>query len=133
MDAVPIRMSQELIGWAAQLGAAIERIESALPRVLELPIGGTAVGTGLNTHPRFGGLVVAGIRRDSGVEFTLSRNFFAGISSQDASLELSAQLRGLAVALLKISNDLRMMNSGPVAGLAEISLPVNPVIPEAER
>ena len=143
MDAVPIRMSQELGGWAAQLRAAIERIESTIPRVLELPIGGTAVGTGLNTHPRFGEGVVAGIRRDSGLEFTLSRNLFAGISSQDASLELSAQLRGLAVSLLKISNDLRMMNSGPVAGLAEISLPalqpgssimpgkVNPVIPEA--
>jgi fumarate hydratase, class II len=143
MDAVPIRMSQELGGWAAQLRAAIERIESTLPRVLELPIGGTAVGTGLNTHPRFGAGVVAGIRRESGLEFTLSRNFFAGISSQDASLELSAQLRGLAVSLLKISNDLRLMNSGPVAGLAEISLPalqpgssvmpgkVNPVIPEA--
>ncbi len=143
MDAVPIRMGQELGGWAAQLHAAIERIEATLPRILELPIGGTAVGTGLNTHPCFGQGVVAGIRRDTGLEFTLSRNFFANISSQDASLELSAQLRGLAVSLLKISNDLRLMNSGPVAGLAEISLPalqpgssimpgkVNPVIPEA--
>jgi fumarate hydratase, class II len=143
MDAVPIRMGQELRGWAAQLRAAIERIESTLLRVLELPIGGTAVGTGLNTHPRFGERVVAGIRRDSGLEFTLSSNFFAAISSQDAALELSAQLRGLAVSLLKISNDLRLMNSGPVAGFGEIALPalqpgssimpgkVNPVIPEA--
>ncbi|MGA7414278.1 MAG: class II fumarate hydratase [Bryobacteraceae bacterium] len=143
MDAVPITMGQELSGWAAQLRSAVERIESTLARVLELPIGGTAVGTGLNTHPRFGEGVVAGIRRDSGLEFTLSRNFFAGISSQDAALELSGQLRGLAVSLLKISNDLRLMNSGPVAGLAEISLlalqpgssimpgKVNPVIPEA--
>jgi fumarate hydratase, class II len=143
MDAVPIRMGQELGGWAAQVRAAIERIESTLPRVLELPMGGTAIGTGLNTHPHFGERVVRRIRHESGLEFTLSRNFFAGISSQDASLELSAQLRGLAVSLLKIANDLRLMNSGPVAGLAEISLTalqpgssimpgkVNPVIPEA--
>jgi fumarate hydratase, class II len=143
MDAVPIRMGQELGGWAAQVRAAIERIESTLPRVLELPMGGTAIGTGLNTHPHFGERVVRRIRQESGLEFTLSRNFFAGISSQDASLELSAQLRGLAVSLLKIANDLRLMNSGPVAGLAEISLTalqpgssimpgkVNPVIPEA--
>jgi fumarate hydratase class II len=143
MDAVPIRMSQELGGWEAQLRAAAERIESALPRVFELPLGGTAIGTGLNADPRFGAKVVTRIADASGLPFAPSRNLFASISSQDAALELSAQLRGLSVSLLKIANDLRAMNSGPVAGLAEISLAalqpgssimpgkVNPVIPEA--
>jgi fumarate hydratase, class II len=143
MDAVPIRMSQELGGWEAQLRAAAERIESALLRVFELPLGGTAVGTGLNADPRFGAKVVKRIADASGLPFTPSPNLFASISSQDASLELSAQLRGLSVSLLKIANDLRAMNSGPVSGLAEISLAalqpgssimpgkVNPVIPEA--
>jgi len=143
MDAVPMRMSQELGGWQAQLRAAAARIESAMPRILELPLGGTAIGTGLNADPRFGALVVEKIAKASALPFTVSRNRFASISSQDASLELSAQLRGLSVSLLKISNDLRWMNSGPVSGLAEISLPalqpgssimpgkVNPVIPEA--
>ncbi len=143
MDAVPMRMSQELGGWEAQLRAAIERIDSAMPRILELPLGGTAIGTGLNADPRFGLEVVARIANASGLPFIRSRNLFAGISSQDGSLELSAQLRGLSVSLLKIANDLRAMNSGPIAGLAEISLPalqpgssimpgkVNPVIPEA--
>jgi fumarate hydratase class II len=143
MDAVPIRMSQELGGWEAQLRSAAARTESAMPRVLELPLGGTAIGTGLNADPRFGALVVNRVASVSGLPFTRSRNLFASISSQDASLELSAQLRGLSVSLLKIANDLRCMNSGPVSGLAEISLPalqpgssimpgkVNPVIPEA--
>jgi len=143
MDAVPIRLSQELGGWEAQLRAAAARIESAMPGILELPLGGTAIGTGLNADPSFGALVVSRIAKTSGLPFTPSRNLFASISSQDASLELSAQLRGLAVPLLKISNDLRWMNSGPISGLAEISLPalqpgssimpgkVNPVIPEA--
>ncbi len=143
MDAVPIRLSQELGGWEAQLRAAARRIESAMPRILELPLGGTAIGTGLNADPRFGAQVVNRIAESSGLHFTRSPNLFASISSQDASLELSAQLRGLSVSLLKIANDLRWMNSGPVSGLAEISLPalqpgssimpgkVNPVIPEA--
>jgi fumarate hydratase class II len=143
MDAVPIRMSQELGAWEAQLLAAADRIESAMPRILALPLGGTAIGTGLNADPRFGPLVVARIAKESGLPFTRSPNLFSGISSQDASLELSAQLRGLSVSLLKIATDLRWMNSGPVSGLAEISLPalqpgssimpgkVNPVIPEA--
>jgi fumarate hydratase class II len=143
MDAVPMRMSQELGGWEAQLHRAAERLESAIPRILELPLGGTAIGTGLNADPRFGPAVVSRIAAASGIPFTQSRNLFASISSQDAALELSAQLRGLAVTLLKIANDLRLMNSGPVSGLSEISLPalqpgssimpgkVNPVIPEA--
>lgn len=143
MDAVPMRMSQELGGWEAQIRIASERIQSAMPRILELPLGGTAIGTGLNADPRFGALAIERIAHASGLPFTPSRNRFAAISSQDSSLELSAQLRGLSVSLLKIANDLRLMNSGPVAGLAEISLPalqpgssimpgkVNPVIPEA--
>jgi fumarate hydratase class II len=143
MDAVPMRMSQELGGWEAQLRAAAARIESAMPRIFELPLGGTAIGTGLNADPRFGRQVVERIAKHSGLPFTRSQNLFASISSQDASLELSAQLRGLSVSLLKIANDLRWMNSGPVSGLGEISLPalqpgssimpgkVNPVIPEA--
>jgi len=136
-------MGQEMGGWEAQLRVARERIESAMPRILELPLGGTAIGTGLNADPRFGPQVVNRIAKASGIPFVRSRNLFAAISSQDASLELSAQLRGLSVSLLKIANDLRLMNSGPVSGLAEISLPalqpgssimpgkVNPVIPEA--
>jgi fumarate hydratase class II len=143
MDAVPIRMSQELGGWEAQIRAAAERIESTLPRILELPLGGTAIGTGLNADPRFGPRIIETIAQASGLPFTPSRNRFASISSQDAALELSAQLRGLSVSLFKIANDLRAMNSGPVAGFGEISLPalqpgssimpgkVNPVIPEA--
>jgi fumarate hydratase class II len=143
MDAVPIRVSQELGGWEAQLRNAAERLESTMPRILELPLGGTAIGTGLNADPRLGALVVNKIAKTSGLPFTQSCNLFAAISSQDAALELSAQLRGLAASLMKIANDLRWMNSGPISGLAEISLPalqpgssimpgkVNPVIPEA--
>jgi fumarate hydratase, class II len=143
MDAVPMRMSQELSGWEAQLRAAAARVESTMPRILALPLGGTAIGTGLNADPRFGAQVVSRIAKSCGLPLTRSPNLFAAISSQDASVELSAQLRGLAVSLLKIANDLRWMNSGPVTGLAEISLPalqpgssimpgkVNPVIPEA--
>jgi fumarate hydratase, class II len=143
MDAVPMRMSQELGAWEAQLRTAADRIESTMPRILRLPLGGTAIGSGLNADPRFGPQVVDRIANASGLPFARSPNLFAGISSQDASLELSAQLRGLSVSLLKIANDLRWMNSGPVSGLAEISLPalqpgssimpgkVNPVIPEA--
>jgi fumarate hydratase class II len=143
MDAVPMRMSQELSGWEAQLRAAAARVESTMPRILALPLGGTAIGTGLNADPRFGAQVVSRIAKSYGLPLTRSPNLFAAISSQDASVELSAQLRGLAVSLLKIANDLRWMNSGPVTGLAEISLPalqpgssimpgkVNPVIPEA--
>ncbi len=143
MDAVPIRMSQEIGAWTAQLRLAAERILATMPRLSELPLGGTAIGTGLNSHPSFGALVAARLKDETGIAFTQARNLCAGIASQDTSLELSAQLRGLSVVLLKIANDLRWMNSGPVAGLSEISLPalqpgssimpgkVNPVIPEA--
>lgn len=143
MDAVPLRMSQELGGWEAQVRAAIARLESTLPRIMELPLGGTAVGTGLNTHPRFGQEMAAVIASQTGLAFRQSPNAFEAISSQDSTLELSGQLRAASVALLKIANDLRWMNSGPVSGLGEIRLralqpgssimpgKVNPVIPEA--
>ncbi len=143
MDAVPMRMSQELGGWEAQVRAAVRRIVATLPGILELPLGGTAVGTGLNTHPEFGARIVARIAAATGLNFTCSANRFASISSQDSALELSGQLRAAAVCLLKIANDLRWMNSGPKSGLGEIRLralqpgssimpgKVNPVIPEA--
>jgi len=143
MDAMPVTMGQELGGWAAQVRAGIERLRSTLPRLLALPIGGSAVGTGINADPGFGPGVVAELARETGIEFTCAENLFAGLSSLDAVVELSGQLRTLAVSLLKIANDLRWMNSGPLAGLGEIALPalqpgssimpgkVNPVIPES--
>lgn len=143
MDAVPIRMSQELGAWEWQIRAAVARLKASLPRLLELPIGGTAVGTGLNAHPRFGEEMAGRIGRATGLAFACMHSPFAGIGSQDSTLELSGQLRAASVSLLKIANDLRWMNSGPVAGLGEIRLPalqpgssimpgkVNPVIPEA--
>ena len=143
MDALPVRMSQELGGWSAQLRLSVERLQGTLPRLGELALGATAVGTGVNAHPEFARRVSARLAAGTGLPIAPSRNFFAGLSSQDTAVELSGQLRTLAVALMKISNDLRWMNSGPMAGLAEISLPelqpgssimpgkVNPVIPEA--
>ena len=143
MDALPVRMSQELGGWSAQIGLGIERLQATLPRLGELALGGTAVGTGVNAHPEFGTRVAAFLASRTGSPFRASGNYFASLSSQDAAVELSGQLKSVAVVLMKISNDLRWMNSGPQAGLAEISLPalqpgssimpgkVNPVIPEA--
>ncbi|MBI4443751.1 MAG: class II fumarate hydratase [Acidobacteria bacterium] len=143
MDALPLRMSQELSGWSHQMSLAMERLESALPRLGELAMGGTAVGTGVNAHPEFGPRVAALLAAKTGLPLRASRNYFSSLSSQDTAVELSGQLKTLAVTLMKISNDLRWMNSGPQAGLAEISLPelqpgssimpgkVNPVIPEA--
>jgi fumarate hydratase class II len=143
MDALPIRMGQELSGWSGQLEACASRIESTLPRLGALALGGTAVGTGVNAHPEFGARVAARLAELSGLPFSTSSNYFASLSSQDTAVELSGQLKTLAVALMKIANDLRWMNSGPLAGLGEISLPalqpgssimpakVNPVIPEA--
>jgi fumarate hydratase, class II len=143
MDAMPVTFGQELSGWAAQIGAAIERIEDSLKRMYRLPLGGTAVGTGINADPHFGATVARELKRLTGVRFESAANFFEGMSSQDAAVELSGQLKTLAVALTKIANDLRWMNSGPLAGLGEIELPalqpgssimpgkVNPVIPEA--
>lgn len=143
MDAMPVRFDQEIGGWAAQIQNARERLLSTLPRLTALAQGGTAVGTGINADPRFAELFCALLTEKTGIHFHPNPNFFEGLSSQDTALELSGQLRVLAVALNKISNDLRWMNSGPLAGLGEISLPalqpgssimpgkVNPVIPEA--
>ena len=143
MDAMPVTFGQELSGWAAQIGAAIERIEDALKRMRRLPQGGTAVGTGINADPKFGPAVARELKALTGVRFESAENFFEGMAAQDAAVELSGALKTLAVALMKIANDLRWMNSGPLAGLGEIELPalqpgssimpgkVNPVIPEA--
>ena len=143
MDATPVTVGQEASGWAAQVELSIERIESTLPRVAELAIGGTAVGTGINAHPQFGGGVAAELARVTGFPFVESRNHFAAQATMDTAVELSGQLKAYAVGLMKIANDLRMMNSGPKAGLAEIVLPalqpgssimpgkINPVASEA--
>ncbi|MGN2244270.1 class II fumarate hydratase [Frateuria sp. GZRR33] len=143
MDAMPVTFGQELSGWSAQIGSAIERIEDALKRIRRLPQGGTAVGTGINADPKFGPAVARELKTLTGVRFESAGNFFEGMASQDAAVELSGTLKTLAVALMKIANDLRWMNSGPLAGLGEIELPalqpgssimpgkVNPVIPEA--
>lgn len=143
MDAMPVTLAQELSGWRAQLRQACERIEDTQVRLGQLAIGGTAVGTGVNTHPEFGARVAAMLTQQLGLTFTVCDNHFAAMSAQDTAVEFSGQLSALAVALMKISNDLRWMNSGPLAGLAEIHLPklqagssimpgkVNPVIPEA--
>ncbi|HJU25781.1 MAG TPA: class II fumarate hydratase [Rhodanobacteraceae bacterium] len=143
MDAMPVTFGQELSGWSAQVGSAIERIEDSMKRLRRLPQGGTAVGTGINADPKFARAICVELSRTTGLRFSPSENFFEGMSSQDAAVELSGQLKTLACSLMKISNDLRWMNSGPLAGLGEIELPalqpgssimpgkVNPVIPEA--
>lgn len=143
MDAMPLTLGQELSGWEAQVRHGQERIESALERLRKLPLGGSAVGTGINAHPEFGPKVAAHLTAATGIRFQRMENYFAGLSSQDAAVEMSGQLKTVAVSLMKIANDLRWMNSGPLAGLAEIHLPdlqpgssimpgkVNPVIPEA--
>lgn len=143
MDAMPVTFGQELSGWAAQIASAIERIEDSIKRMRRLPQGGTAVGTGINADPKFGPAVARELKKLTGVRFDAADNYFEGMAGQDAAVELSGQLKALAVALMKIANDLRWMNSGPLAGLGEIELPalqpgssimpgkVNPVIPEA--
>jgi fumarate hydratase class II len=143
MDAMPVTFGQELACWSKQVRSSIKRIKSALKHMRKLPLGGSAVGTGINAHPEFGPRVSAALERLTGVKFRPSENYFEGISSQDTSVELSGQLKTLACSLMKISNDLRLMNSGPLAGFGEIELPVlqpgssimpgkvNPVIPEA--
>ncbi|WP_028695167.1 class II fumarate hydratase [Pseudomonas cremoricolorata] len=143
MDAMPVRMSQVLGGWSAQIKAAQAHIEALLPALQALAQGGTAVGTGINAHPRFAAGFAAELSALSGIEFTPGNNLFALIGSQDTAVALSGQLKTAAVALTKIANDLRWMNSGPLAGLGEIELEalqpgssimpgkVNPVIPEA--
>lgn len=143
MDAMPVTLGQELDGWRAQIDHASERLRDTMKRLAALAQGGTAVGTGINAHPKFGGKVAVLISEQTGVAFTSAESKFEGLSSQDAAVETSGQLRVLAVSLSKIANDLRWMNSGPLAGIGEIELPalqpgssimpgkVNPVIPEA--
>lgn len=143
MDAMPVRFDQEISGWYTQIDQCIERLDATLPRLHKLALGGTAVGTGINAHPEFGTRVAEALREMTEIDFETSGNYFESLSCQDTAVEVSGQLRTLAVALMKISNDLRWMNSGPLAGLAEIHLKdlqpgssimpgkVNPVIPEA--
>ncbi|MCW1980623.1 fumarate hydratase class II [Xanthomonas arboricola] len=143
MDAMPLTFGQEFGAWSAQLSSAQERIDDSLKRLRRLPLGGTAIGTGINADPRFGGKVAKALSTLSGVKFESAENKFEGLAAQDDAVELSGQLNALAVALIKIANDLRWMNAGPLAGLGEIELPalqpgssimpgkVNPVIPEA--
>ena len=143
VDALPIRLGQELGAWAHHLALASERLEAALPRLLELAQGATGVGTGANTHREFGARCAAKLAERTGLAFRPSRNPFASLAVPDAALELHAALRGLAAALLKVTSDLRLMASGPRAGLGELALPalqpgsslmpgkVNPVVPEA--
>jgi fumarate hydratase, class II len=143
MDAMPVTLAQELGGWRAQVENGVARLEAVLPRLHAIAQGGTAVGTGINAHPEFAKHFAAALSKDTGIPFRPSPDCFEALSSQDTAVELSGQLKVIAVSLTKICNDLRWMNSGPLAGLAEIALPalqpgssimpgkVNPVIPEA--
>jgi len=143
MDAMPVTLGQELAGWRAQIEHASARLQDTMKRLTGLAQGGTAVGTGINAHPKFGAKVANLLAEHTSVPFRQADSLFEGLSSQDAAVETSGQLRALAVSLTKIANDLRWMNSGPLAGIGEIALPalqpgssimpgkVNPVIPEA--
>ncbi|MGH8482001.1 MAG: class II fumarate hydratase [Nevskiaceae bacterium] len=143
MDAMPVRFDQEMGGWARQIANGVQRLKACQPRLHALAIGGTAVGTGINAHPEFGAKVAAALAQRTGVAFTASPDYFESLSCQDAAVEASGALRTIAVSIMKIANDLRWMNSGPLAGIGEIALPalqpgssimpgkVNPVIPEA--
>ncbi|EMF01033.1 class II fumarate hydratase [Streptomyces mobaraensis NBRC 13819 = DSM 40847] len=143
MDATPVTLGQEFGGYAAQVRYGVERLRASLPRLAELPLGGTAVGTGINTPAGFSAAVIAEVARATGLPLTEARDHFEAQGARDGLVETSGQLRTIAVGLTKIANDLRWMSSGPRTGLAEISLPdlqpgssimpgkVNPVIPEA--
>jgi len=143
MDALPLRLDQELGAWRTQIEKGVQRITSGMQHLRQLPLGGTAVGTGVNAHPDFGRRVAALLSHETGIDFVINADLFEGIATQDAAVAMSGHLKTLAVSLMKISNDLRWMNSGPLAGLGEITLPVlqpgsssmpgkvNPVIPEA--
>jgi fumarate hydratase class II len=142
-DAVPMRLGQEFSGYAAQMRAAIERVDAVLPRLEELALGGTAVGTGLNADPAFAPAAIRALAEETGIGFVETRNHFQAQAAQDTAVELSGALKTTAVSLVKIANDLRWLASGPRCGLGEINLPslqpgssimpgkVNPVIPEA--
>ncbi len=143
MDAMPVTLEQEIGGWAAQVSNGADRVTAAMPRLCHIAQGGTAVGTGINAHPKFGPKVAVLLSERTGLSFAPAGDYFEALSSQDSAVELSGQLKTVAVSLMKIANDLRWMNSGPLAGLGEIALPalqpgssimpgkVNPVIPEA--
>ena len=143
MDATPITLGQEISGWARQIELGIKRLESTLPRITELAQGGTAVGTGLNTHPDFGSKIAAELSKSYGIEFHEAANHFEAQAAQDAAVELSGQLKTVAVSLVKIANDVRLLNAGPRCGVGEITVPsvqpgssimpgkVNPVIAES--
>jgi fumarate hydratase class II len=145
MDAVPVTFGQEMSGWSTQIQLGIARVESTLPRLAHIPLGGTAVGTGLNAHPEFSERAMRVIRKITDIPFEKAINNFEAQASMDIASEFSGQLKTIAVSLMKIVNDLRLMNSGPHSGLAEIKLPslqpgssimpgkINPVIPEAVR
>ena len=143
MDATPVMLGQEFGGYAAAVRHGVERLRAALPRVAELPLGGTAVGTGINTPVGFAEKVIAELASSTGLPFTEARDHFEAQGARDGLVELSGQLKTIAVSVTKICNDLRWMSSGPSTGLAEIKLPdlqpgssimpgkVNPVLPEA--
>jgi fumarate hydratase, class II len=143
MDATPVTLGQEFGGYAAQVRMGVERLESTLPRVAELPLGGTAVGTGINAPAGFAADVIKRIATETGLPLTEARNHFEAQGARDALVELSGQLRTVAVSLNKMANDIRWMGSGPRTGLSELALPdlqpgssimpgkVNPVLPEA--
>jgi fumarate hydratase, class II len=143
MDAMPVTFGQELAAWRTQVEKGIERVIAVEARLLQLAQGGTAVGTGINAHPEFSARFAQQLAHATGIAFRPNTSLFEGIATQDTAVELSGQLKTIAVSLMKIANDLRWMNSGPLAGLGEIALPalqpgssimpgkVNPVIPEA--
>jgi fumarate hydratase, class II len=145
MDATPVTLGQEFSGYAQQVANGIERLQSTLPRLAELPLGGTAVGTGVNTPPGFAPAVIEELRSVTGLPLSEARNHFEAQGARDALVETSGQLKVIAVGLYKIVNDIRWMGSGPRAGLRELRLPdlqpgssimpgkVNPVVPEAVR
>jgi fumarate hydratase, class II len=145
MDATPVTLGQEFSGYAAQVQYGIERLQSSLPRLAELPLGGTAVGTGVNTPPGFAAAVIERLREETGLPLTEARNHFEAQGARDGLVEASGQLRTIAVGLYKIANDIRWMGSGPRAGLRELRIPdlqpgssimpgkVNPVVCESVR
>src|SRR5207253_1248273 len=142
MDAVPVTLGQEFGGYAAQVRQGVARVRDTLPRLGQIPLGGTAVGTGLNTHPEFAARVRALLHEETGLGISPPADFFEATAARDGLVEASGALKVVAVSLTKIANDIRWMGSGPRAGLAELRLPelqkgssimpgkVNPVIPE---
>jgi fumarate hydratase class II len=143
MDAMPLSVAQEIGAWASQIDACRERILGCLPRLQQLAQGATAIGTGINAHPEFATAFCADLSQTTGIHFTPATDKFVALATQDTAVEASGALKTLAVSLSKIANDLRWMNSGPIAGLAEVTLPalqpgssimpgkINPVIPES--